>query len=112
MSSTSRRKKLLGSCTNDRQRYACSLHAAVLPSPKRSESTMPEPSLLERAAGRAPTPSFTLDDVEARRTRAQRRRRLTSGAVGGLVTLALIALAVAGLGPFSSNGSLRVAHGG
>jgi hypothetical protein len=73
---------------------------------------MPEPSLLERAAGRAPTPSFTLDDVQARRERAQRRRRVTSGAVGGFVTLALIALAVAGLGPFSSDGSLHVAHGG
>jgi len=43
---------------------------------------MPETKqMIERAAGEAPSPAFSLDDVRARRDRRQGRRRLSAGIV-------------------------------
>jgi len=60
---------------------------------------------IRREADRAPAAGFSLHDVRARRDARQRRRRLTGGAVGALITVALV---VSALGVARSGGGLRI----
>ena len=50
--------------------------------------------LLERAQHLAPTPAFDLDDVRARKSRHERRRRVSAAVVGLSITAAIVAGAV------------------
>jgi len=74
---------------------------------------MPETKqMIERAAGEAPSPAFSLDDVRARRDRRQGRRRLSAGIVAVGVTLALIAFALFAVGSLGGKRRIQVPHGG
>ena len=66
--------------------------------------------LIKQAGLRAPTPEFTLEDVRRARERALRTKRLTSGAVGSIVALGVLALSVAAIGPLGGHGGGRVAQ--
>lgn len=69
--------------------------------------------LLEQAQHRAPTPAFDLDDVRDRRTRHDRRRRVSAAIVGLGITAAIVAgaaFATASVGPH--DGTVGPAGGG
>jgi len=53
--------------------------------------------LLERAAGRAPAPTFTLDDLDRRRHARERARRIQAGVVGLAVAILVLGGLLVGL---------------